>query len=51
MALLHPEKIDKLEIQQKINSIISAYKNGPEFFIDQLACGIGMMAAAFYLRF
>jgi pyruvate,water dikinase len=50
MALLHPEKIDNPEVTQKINSIISAYENGPAFFVDQLACGIGMMAAAFYPR-
>lgn len=51
MALLHPEKIDNQTTLKKIASITSAYNNnGPEFFIDQLACGVGMMAAAFYPR-
>ncbi len=50
MALLHPEKIDCTIIQNKIAAITSAYDNGPEFFVDQLACGVAMMAAAFYPR-
>lgn len=48
MALLQPEKVTDKKIVDDIKSITAAYKDGSSFFVDQLACGIGMIAAAFY---
>jgi pyruvate,water dikinase len=50
MALLHPEKITNSLVLQKIEQLTSAYENNADFFVDQLACSVGMMAAAFYPR-
>lgn len=50
MALLHPEMIIDEAVQKKINGITSAYKDKKQFFVDTLAYGIGIIAAAFYPR-
>ncbi len=50
MALLHPEMITDLSIREKIEQTTAAYNSPTEFFIEQLACAVGMMAAAFYPR-
>jgi pyruvate,water dikinase len=50
MALLYPEKIEDAKIAAQIDIITAAYKDKKEFFVQQLACGIGMIAAAFYPR-
>lgn len=50
MALLHPEKIENKKVAVEIDIITAAYKDKKEFFVQQLACGIGMIAAAFYPR-
>lgn len=48
MALLHPEKITDIKTQQEIAAITYAYEDKKQFFIDSLAQGISMIAAAFY---
>jgi len=48
MALVHPEKIIDTQITKKINAITGAYQDKKEFFIDTLAQGVGMIAAALY---
>lgn len=50
MALLHSEKIIDKKIKTEIDSLTAAYSNASDFFVEQLACGIGMIAAAFYPR-
>jgi len=50
MALVHPEKVTDETTRTKIAEITAAYPNGPDFFVDQLACNVGMIAAAFYPR-
>lgn len=50
MALLHPETITNSDVIKKIEQITSAYTNKTDFFVEQLACSVGMMAAAFYPR-
>lgn len=50
MALLHPEKIDSAQISNTIENLIAGYSDGRQFFVDRLAQGIGMLAAAFYPR-
>jgi pyruvate,water dikinase len=47
MALLHPEQVtDKID-QLKIGELTRHYKNPEDFFVDKLAEGIGLIAAAF----
>lgn len=48
MALVHPEKIDDSRILQKIDELTAAYPDKKTFFVDSLAQGVGMIAAAFY---
>lgn len=50
MALIHPEVITDPAITQKIEHMTCAYTSKTEFFVEQLACAVGMMAAAFYPR-
>lgn len=38
------------QISNTIKNLIVGYDSGPEFFVDRLAQGIGMLAAAFYPR-
>ena len=45
--IVNNKKIDKKTLE-KIEKITSGYKNKSQFFIDKLAEGIGMIAAAFY---
>jgi pyruvate,water dikinase len=49
MALLHPELIsagDRAEIER----LTTGYDDKPRFFVDKLAQGVAMIAAAFYPR-
>jgi pyruvate,water dikinase len=50
MALLHPQMIKDAKTRKNIADITAPYGSGPEFFVDTLAQGIGMIAAAFYPR-
>ena len=47
LALCFPEKITDPDTQEAIAQLTQGYPNGGEFFIDQLASGIGTIAAAF----
>jgi len=47
LALLHPDKITEEE-REEIQRLTKGYANGAEFFVDKLAQGIGMIAAAFH---
>jgi len=50
MALLHPELIKDTQISNTIKNLTAGYASGSQFFVDRLAQGIGMLAAAFYPR-
>ncbi len=50
MALLKPEKITNNRIRKQIKELVGAYESPKRFFVDSLAQGIGMIAAAFYPR-
>jgi pyruvate,water dikinase len=50
MALLHPEMVTDIAVREKIEQTTAAYDSPTQFFIEQLACAVGMMAAAFYPR-
>ena len=47
LALLHPEQLDPSE-QAAITDLTSGYHHPADFFVDQLAQGVGLLAAAFY---
>ncbi len=48
MALVHYDQLKDPKVKSKIDEITYSYKDKKEFFIDNLAQGIGMIAAAFY---
>ncbi len=50
LALIHPDRIKDKKIVQKINTMTAAYLNKVDFFVDRLAQGVAMIAAAFYPR-
>jgi len=50
MALIHPEQITNPTVQEEINIITAAYPSKEQFFVEQLAHNVGMIAAAFYPR-
>jgi len=50
MALIYPDVITDPIIREKIELMTNAYTSKTEFFVEQLACAVGMMAAAFYPR-
>jgi len=49
MALIDSERVDK-KTMRIIDTLTAAYKNKTDFFVEQLAQGIGMIAGAFYPR-
>ncbi|MGB8367061.1 MAG: phosphoenolpyruvate synthase [Candidatus Babeliales bacterium] len=50
LALVHPDRIKDKKVLQKIDAMTVAYPSKIDFFVDCLAQGIGMIAAAFYPR-
>lgn len=50
MALAHPERIVDAATKKKIEELTRGYSDKKQFFVDKLAEGIAMIAAAFYPR-
>lgn len=48
MALLEYDQLTDLKLKHEIDALTAAYPDKKQFFIDRLAEGIGMLAAAFY---
>lgn len=48
LALLNFSKLKDLKAKKIIEDLTINHKNKPQFFIDKLAEGVGMIAAAFY---
>lgn len=48
LALLHFDELKDSSVKEKINEITFNYPDKKQFFIDKLAEGISMIAAAFY---
>ncbi len=48
LALLHFDQLQDRAAKWEISQITAHYPNKPDFFIDQVATGVGMIAAAFY---
>jgi pyruvate,water dikinase len=50
LALLHFDQVKDAEARSKIAELTTGYENKSEFFVETLARGVAMIAAAFYPR-
>jgi pyruvate,water dikinase len=50
LALLHPDQVGDAAARRQIEELTTGYKDKPQFFVDTLARGVAMIAAAFYPR-
>jgi pyruvate,water dikinase len=50
MALLHPERIGTLKERREIDELTRGYTDKGQYFVDRLAEGVAMIAAAFWPR-
>lgn len=48
LALLYFDQLEDERVQDQINELTRGYDYKPDFFVGQLARGVGMIAAAFY---
>ncbi|MCQ1537304.1 phosphoenolpyruvate synthase [Methanosarcina sp. KYL-1] len=48
MALVHPEKLTDQKVRREIEELTRGYADKGEYFVEQLAEGVGTIAAAFY---
>lgn len=48
LALLHFDQLEDESVKRDIAELTALYPHKPDFFVDKLAHGIGMIAAAFY---
>jgi pyruvate,water dikinase len=48
MALLEYERLDDARVKAEIDRLAAGYADKPQFFVDRLAEGVAMLAAAFY---
>ena len=48
LALIDYAKIDDPEVKANIDKLTAGYDDKPQFFVDKLAQGVAMIAAAFY---
>jgi len=48
MALIEYERLDDAALRARIDGLTAGYEDKPQFFVDMLASGVGMIAAAFY---
>jgi pyruvate,water dikinase len=50
LALVHYDRLDDPQTRRKIDELTAGYADRPQFFVDQLARGVAMIAAAYYPR-
>jgi pyruvate,water dikinase len=48
MALVHPERVDDPVVRASLAALTHGYAQPTDFFVGELAEGVGMIAAAFY---
>ncbi len=48
LALIHYDKLKDESVKAKIAELTALYEHKPQYFVEKLAQGIGMIAAAFY---
>jgi pyruvate,water dikinase len=50
LALLHPDQVKDAAVEKQIEELTAGYSNRSQYFVDLLARGVAMIAAAFYPR-
>ncbi|MCA1991610.1 MAG: phosphoenolpyruvate synthase [Coleofasciculus sp. S288] len=50
LALIHFDQLDDELVKAQITELTKLYDSKPQFFVDKLTSGVGMIAAAFYPR-
>jgi pyruvate,water dikinase len=50
MALLHPDRVPERKVRAEIRNRTRGYPKPADFFVDRLASGVGLIAAAFHPR-
>ncbi len=48
LALIHPERVEGSATRAQIEALTAGYADKPQYFVDKLAQGVAMIAAAFY---
>ena len=48
MALLHPERVADAAVRAELAALVRGYASGAEYFVDRLAAGVAVIAAAFH---
>lgn len=48
LALMHLDKVEDAATRKQIEELTYGYENKSQYFVDKLAEGVGMIAAAFY---
>jgi pyruvate,water dikinase len=48
MALVNPEKVTPISVQQTIQRLVRNYARPADYFVEKLSEGVGIIAAAFY---
>ena len=48
MALVHFEELSDPQVKAQLAGLTASYKDKPQYFVDKLAQGAGLIAAAFY---
>jgi pyruvate, water dikinase len=50
MALIHFDELTDAKVKTQLADLTGLYENKPQYFVDKLAQGVGLIAAAFYPR-
>jgi len=48
MALVHFEELTDPKVKAQLADLTASYKDKPQYFVDKLAQGVGLIASAFY---
>ena len=48
LALVHFDELIDPKVKQDLSDLTALYKDKPQYFVDRLAQGVGLIAAAFY---
>ncbi|MBI4423784.1 MAG: phosphoenolpyruvate synthase [Elusimicrobia bacterium] len=48
LALVHPERVESGRSREEIERLTEGYSDKPRYFVDRLAEGVALIAAAFY---
>jgi pyruvate,water dikinase len=48
MALVHFDELTDPQVKAQLADLTASYKDKPQYFVDRLAQGVGLIAAAFY---